>query len=114
MHIKSSKNPENKTPCRLNPKAKAFYFFANLKSIIKQLESELESYGIKFTIDRAHKYTHIEYMCTNTITYFQIRIEVRHKENTAIKSFLLNHSQPTIKGTKEYERRLVSCIGPPI
>ena len=31
MHKKSSKNLENKTPCRLNPKAKAFYFFGEVR-----------------------------------------------------------------------------------
>ena len=67
--------------------------------IIKQFESKLETNSVELFIHGTDKNTDIEYMCSDTITYFYIWIQMGHKEYTAIKPFLLNHTQPTIEWT---------------
>ena len=75
---------------------------------VKQLESKFTSDPAELPVLTADEYSHIKDMRTDTITHFQIWLEMRHRECTDIKTFVLHiagifHQMPENK-----ERSLVS------
>ena len=78
------------------------------KLSVKQLESKFTSDPAELPVLTADEYSHIKDMRTDTITHFQIWLEMRHRERTDIKTFVLHiagifHQMPENK-----ERSLVS------
>ena len=59
--------------------------------IVEQFESKFETNGIKLSVHGIDKDTHIEYVCTDAIAYFNIWIQTRHEQDSSIKSLMLYH-----------------------
>ena len=89
---------------------KAKPIFAKAESVIEQFESELEAETVELSVLESGKCTDIEDVCANAIPHFDVRSEMGHEEDAAIKALVLDHAEPFVERTEQDERRLISKV----
>ena len=78
------------------------------KLSVEQLESKFTSDPAEFPVLTADEYSHIKDVRTDAVAHFKVRLKVRHRERTDIKTFVLHIAGIFHQMPENEERGLIS------
>lgn len=78
------------------------------KLSVEQLESKFTSNPAEFPVLTADEYSHIKDVRTDAVAHFKVRLKVRHRERTDIKTFVLHIAGIFHQMPENEERGLIS------